>query len=113
MTKADIIRYIYERIGIPRKDCAAAVETIFESMKERLTEGERVKISGFGSFIVRKKAARMGRNLRTKEAIPIGERRSITFKPSQILKAALKENSGTEAARAPEKALQTSEGHEE
>ena len=86
MTKADIIDSVYDRISVSRKESAAAVETIFAAMKEKLARGEKVKISGFGSFVVRHKAPRVGRNMWTKESIPIGERWSLTFKPSQILK---------------------------
>ena len=92
MTKADIIEAVYEKLGThSKKESADIVETVFETMKETLGGGEKIKISGFGNFIVRHKKARVGRNPQTGQEITISERRVLTFKPSQVLKTALNE----------------------
>ncbi|RMF82622.1 MAG: integration host factor subunit alpha [Nitrospirae bacterium] len=91
MTKADLVELVYERIGFSKKDAAAAVELLLESVKERLEAGETVKIVGFGNFVVRQKQARKGRNPKTGEEVVISPRRVVTFKPSQVLKAAVQE----------------------
>lgn len=89
MTKADIIEQIYEKVGFSKKESAEIVETVFDMMKETLERGEKIKISGFGNFIVRQKHPRMGRNPQTGEEIEISARRVLTFRPSQVLKAEL------------------------
>jgi integration host factor subunit alpha len=90
MTKADIIEAIYEKVGgFSKKESAEVVETVFASMKDTLAVGEKIKISGFGNFIVRKKNERMGRNPQTGDPIAISARSVLTFKPSQVLKALL------------------------
>lgn len=92
MTKADIVEQVYEKAGLPKKESAEVVECIFGALKEAIARGEKVKISGFGNFEVRSKSPRMGRNLWTGDAIEISARRVLTFKPSQLLKAALNVN---------------------
>jgi integration host factor subunit alpha len=90
MTKADIIEKVYERVtSLSKKEASELVDAVFESMKETLGEGENLKISGFGSFIVRKKTSRPGRNPKTGKSITISARKVLTFRPSQILKKAL------------------------
>ena len=91
MTKADLVERVYENIGFSKKEASELVESVFESMKQALEDGEKIKISGFGNFVVREKAARKGRNPQTNETIIISARRVLTFKPSQVLKAALNE----------------------
>ncbi len=91
MTKAEIIESIYERVGCSKKESAEIVETVFETMKQSLERGEKVKISGFGNFEVREKKQRVGRNPQTGEEILIEARRVLVFRPSQLLKAALNE----------------------
>ncbi|MBJ96121.1 MAG: integration host factor subunit alpha [Rickettsiales bacterium] len=93
MTKADIIESVYEKIGFSKKEAAEAVEVVFETMKSTLASGEKIKVSGFGNFVVRGKRARVGRNPQTSEVITISERKVLTFKPSQVLKDALNQNS--------------------
>ncbi len=87
MTKADIVEEMYQKAGISKKEAADMVELIFESMKDTLAQGEKIKISGFGNFVVREKRSRVGRNPRTGEAIEISARKVLTFRPSQILRA--------------------------
>lgn len=94
MTKADIIEQIYEKIGFSKKESAEIVELVFDTMKETLGKGEKIKISGFGNFVVRSKRPRIGRNPQTGEEIEISARKVLTFRPSQVLKAALNADSG-------------------
>ena len=90
MTKADIIEAVYEKVGgFSKKEAAEIVESVFNQVKETLERGEKIKISGFGNFIVREKKARIGRNPQTGEEITISARRVLTFKPSQVLKDVL------------------------
>jgi integration host factor subunit alpha len=87
MTKAEIIDCVYDQVGgFSKKESAEVVEAVFDTMKETLARGDRVKISGFGNFVVREKKQRIGRNPQTGEPIPISARRVLTFKPSQVLK---------------------------
>jgi integration host factor subunit alpha len=86
MTKAEIVEQIYERVGFSKKESADLVEKVFEIIKETLRDGEKVKISGFGNFVVREKNARKGRNPQTGEEIVLEARRVLTFKPSLVLK---------------------------
>lgn len=89
MTKADIIEQIYERIGFSKKESSDIVELVFDIIKDTLEKGEKIKISGFGNFVVRSKRPRVGRNPQTGEEIEISARKVLTFRPSQVLKAAL------------------------
>jgi integration host factor subunit alpha len=89
MTKADIVEAIYEKIGFSKKESAEIVELVFDTMKETLEKGEKIKISGFGNFVVRAKRPRIGRNPQTGEEIEISARKVLTFRPSQVLKSAL------------------------
>lgn len=89
MTKADIVEKVYEKIGFSKKEASELVELCFESLKGVLIKGEKVKISGFGNFVVRGKNERVGRNPQTGEQITISARRVLTFRPSQVLKAML------------------------
>jgi integration host factor subunit alpha len=86
MTKADIVSSVYEKVGFSKKEAVRVVETIFDILKEALERGEKVKISGFGNFVVRNKRARRGRNPQTGGDIEISSRKILTFKPSQVLK---------------------------
>jgi integration host factor subunit alpha len=89
LTKADLVEAVYEKVGFSKKEAADVVEAMLESMKECLARHEAVKISGFGTFEVRHKRARRGRNPQTNEDIIIRERHVLTFRPSQILRDAL------------------------
>jgi integration host factor subunit alpha len=89
MTKVDIVEAIYEKVGFSKKEVAKIVETIFDLIKENLEKEDKIKISGFGNFVVRKKRARRGRNPQTGDDIEISSRRILTFKPSQVLRGAL------------------------
>jgi integration host factor subunit alpha len=89
VTKADIIEKVYEKIGFSKKEASELVEMVFGTLKNVLIDGEKVKISGFGNFVVRGKKERIGRNPQTGEQIKISARRVLTFRPSQVLKAML------------------------
>jgi integration host factor subunit alpha len=86
MTKADLVELIYERIGFSKKEAGEIVEEVFAILRDKLCEGEKVKISGFGTFVVNHKRARRGRNPQTGEPITIDSRSVLSFKPSQLLK---------------------------
>ena len=92
MTKADLVETIYEKVGFSRKESAEIVDLVFDLMKETLEGGEKIKISGFGNFIIREKRSRKGRNPQTGEEIQISARRVLTFKPSQVLRKSLNTN---------------------
>ena len=89
MTKADLVEGIHTKVGLSKKESADIVELVFDTMKDTLAAGEKIKISGFGNFVVRGKRARVGRNPQTGDVITISERRVLTFKPSQVLKDSL------------------------
>ena len=89
MTKAEIVEKIYEQVGFSKRESAEIVDAVFELMKQTLEKEEKIKVSGFGNFVVRSKRQRIGRNPHTREAITITARRVVTFKASQILKAAV------------------------
>jgi integration host factor subunit alpha len=95
MTKAEIVQALYTKVGgFSRKESAELVDLVFEMMKETLGRGEKIKISGFGNFVLRDKRQRPGRNPQTGQPIRISERRVLTFKSSQILKQALNQRPG-------------------
>ena len=97
MTKADLVNAVYERLGLSKRETAKLVDAVFDLIKEALKKGEKVKISGFGNFIVRHKSPRKGRNPRTGEPIEISARRVLVFKPSQVLRKALREDMPAES----------------
>lgn len=86
MTKAEIVNLVFEKVGLPRNEAQNIVEVVFDSIKQTLVSGESIKISGFGTFNVRKKNSRIGRNPKTKEEVEITPRRVVTFKASDQLK---------------------------
>ncbi len=86
LTKADIVERVYKEAGFSKKEAADLVDLVFKVIKDTLSKGEKVKISGFGNFSIRDKATRVGRNPQTGEAMDISARRVLTFKPSQVLK---------------------------
>ena len=92
MTKADLIESVYLKTGFSKKESAEIVEMVFDIMKSTLETGRKIKIAGFGNFVVKEKATRRGRNPQTGDEIEITSRRILTFKPSQVLKAAINED---------------------
>ncbi|HUP57903.1 MAG TPA: integration host factor subunit alpha [Bdellovibrionota bacterium] len=87
MTKADIVEALYEKVGFSKKEAADLVELVFDTIKQTLSQGQKIKVSGFGNFVVREKRSRIGRNPQTGESIEITARRVLTFRPSQVLRA--------------------------
>ena len=86
VTRADLTDAVHREIGLRRRDAAALVDTVIETIAERLEAGEGVKISSFGRFAVRDKSQREGRNPKTGEPAPILSRRVVVFRASAILK---------------------------
>lgn len=86
LTRSDLSEAVYREIGLSRNESAEMVETILAKIVDALIAGEAVKISSFGTFAVREKGARMGRNPKTGEEVPIDPRRVLVFRPSHILK---------------------------
>ncbi|MCJ7499658.1 integration host factor subunit alpha [bacterium] len=86
MTKADIVEVVHNRTGFSKKESSEAVESILDILKEVLEEGEKIKLSGFGNFVIRNKEVRKGRNPKTGQEMEITARSVLTFKPSQKLK---------------------------
>ncbi len=92
MTKADIVERVFEKVGYSKKDVSNVIEQVFETIKEELEKGGKVKVSGFGNFVTRQKRARRGRNPQTGTEITIGQRRVMTFKASTLLKKYINSN---------------------
>jgi integration host factor subunit alpha len=92
LTKAKLAEILHNRVGVTKKEAGDLVDEVFGLMRDTLIDGEKVKISGFGNFVVRDKAARRGRNPQTSEEIIIARRRVLNFRPSQVLRSALNED---------------------
>lgn len=86
LTRADLSDAINRKVGLSRSESLAMVESILDHMSNALAEGENVKISGFGTFLLRDKSERIGRNPKTGVEVPITSRRVLTFRASQMLK---------------------------
>jgi integration host factor subunit alpha len=89
MVKIDIVDKICEKVDLPNKEVAKIVETVFDIIRETLQREDKILVSGFGNFVIRKKRARRGRNPQTGVDIEITPRRILTFKPSTVLKDSL------------------------
>src|SRR5690606_7115396 len=87
ITRADLSEVVYQKVGLSRTESAALVELVLREITDCLARGENVKLSSFGSFIVRQKGRRIGRNPKTGEEVPIEPRKVMVFKPSNILKS--------------------------
>ncbi|ARS28611.1 integration host factor subunit alpha [Sphingomonas sp. KC8] len=86
LTRADLAEAVHRNIGLSRAESATMVEQILDHMSKALERGENVKISGFGSFVLRDKGERMGRNPKTGIEVPIAPRRVLTFRASQMMR---------------------------
>jgi integration host factor subunit alpha len=86
ITRADLSEAVYQEVGLSRNESAALVETVLDEISGALSEGAVVKISSFGSFAVRQKGERIGRNPKTGEEVPILPRRVLVFRASHVLK---------------------------
>jgi integration host factor subunit alpha len=85
MTKQEIVSTVYEKLGFSKRESSDIVEHFFSIIKKSLAEGENIKISGLGNFVVKEKKARKGRNPQTGEEIQISPRRVLNFRLSQVL----------------------------
>ena len=92
MRKADLVSSIADQTGIPKVDVLVTLETFFKEIKDSLQEGEAVFIRGFGSFIVKKRAAKIGRNIKKNVAVEIPEHLIPAFKPAKEFVLNIKEN---------------------
>ena len=86
VTRTDLCKAVYQKVALSRNESAALVELLREEITDCLERGEAVKLSSFGSFVVRKKGQRIGRNPKTGTEVPISPRRALLFRPSAILK---------------------------
>jgi integration host factor subunit alpha len=86
VTRADLSEAIVRKVGLPRSEAADIVEAVLGEVANALVAGENVKLSSFGSFLLRDKRARIGRNPKTGEEVPITPRRVLSFRPSHVLK---------------------------
>lgn len=86
LTRADLTESVYEEVGLSRNESASLVESVLDEISDCLVQGDNVKISSFGSFQVRQKNGRIGRNPKTGEEVPIEPRRVLVFRPSQVMK---------------------------
>lgn len=89
VTKADIVDHVFEKVGFSKKEATEVVESIFDLVKSHLENGQKVKVSGFGTFVVHDKQPRRGRNPQTGDSIVIRGRRVLGFKASPVLKKSL------------------------
>ncbi len=94
VTRADLSEAVHKEIGLSRSESAQLVETVLEEISAALVNGEAVKLSSFGSFIVRQKNGRIGRNPKTGEEVPIDPRRVLTFRASHVLKEKINKLAG-------------------
>ena len=92
VTRAQLAEAVYQEVGLSRNESADLVEAILGEISEAITRGEQVKISSFGSFSVRKKGQRIGRNPKTGEEVPILPRQVLVFRPSHVLKNRINES---------------------
>ena len=92
LTRADLTEAVFNAVGLSRNDSSQMVEDILEEVCGALARGETVKLSSFGSFLVRQKGQRIGRNPKTGTEVPISPRRVMVFKPSAILKQRINAN---------------------
>ncbi|MCR9067483.1 MAG: integration host factor subunit alpha [Rhodobacteraceae bacterium] len=86
LTRMDLSEAVFREVGLSRNESAQLVERVLDLMSDALVRGEQVKISSFGTFSVRSKTARMGRNPKTGQEVPISPRRVLTFRPSHLMK---------------------------
>ncbi|MFZ7090668.1 integration host factor subunit alpha [Primorskyibacter sp. 2E233] len=86
LTRMDLSEAVFQEVGLSRNESSELVESVLQLMSDALVDGEQVKISSFGTFSVREKAARVGRNPKTGEEVPIQPRRVLTFRPSHLMK---------------------------
>ncbi len=89
LTRADLTEAVFKAVGLSRNESAQMVEDMLEEVCSALAEGQSVKLSSFGTFAVRRKSQRVGRNPKTGDEVPIAPRRVLVFRPSHVLKAVI------------------------
>ena len=94
VTRADLTEAVYQEVGLSRNESAQLVETVLEEVASTLARGESVKVSSFGTFSLRDKAQRFGRNPKTGEEVPILPRRVLVFRASHVLKDRINQTAG-------------------
>lgn len=99
ITRADLAEAVYQEVGLSRNESAELVESVLSAIADSLVQGETVKISSFGTFGVRQKGGRIGRNPKTGDEVPIQPRRVLLFRPSHVLKAHINGRRGAPAGR--------------
>ncbi len=97
VTRADLCEAVYQKIGLSRTESSKLVEAVLDEICDAVARGENVKLSSFGSFVVRDKGERIGRNPKTGVEVPIEPRRVMVFKPSNVMKARINGQSGEDA----------------
>lgn len=105
LTRADLSEAVFREVGLSRTESSDLVESVLEHISSHLVSGDTVKLSSFGSFSVRQKGGRIGRNPKTGEEVPISPRRVLTFRPSHVLK----DNVNTALTNAPADPLSSTE----
>lgn len=98
VTRADLCEAVYQKVGLSRTESADLVEMVIREIAETLVNGETVKLSSFGTFTIREKGERVGRNPKTGEEVPIAPRRVMVFKPSNVLKKKINDALAPEVA---------------
>lgn len=102
LTRARLAETLHDRVGVSKKDSGTLVEDVLGLLSDTLVSGEKVKLSGFGTFEIRDKKARPGRNPRTNEALTISKRRVVTFRPSQVLRESMKHGGASQLLQTEE-----------
>ena len=99
LTRADLAEAVVQKVGLPRNESQDLVELILQEISTSLASGETVKLSSFGSFGIRQKGQRVGRNPKTGQEVPITPRRVLVFRPSHVLKGHLNGDPPADQAR--------------
>ncbi len=107
LTRAQLTEAVNHDLGLSRTESAMLVEQVLETISKAVENGENVKLSSFGTFVVRKKNGRVGRNPKTGQEVPIDPRRVLTFRPSQILRERINTGTATLAASVEKTSLPT------
>ena len=94
VTRADLCEAVYQKVGLSRTESSKLVEAVLDEICDAVARGENVKLSSFGSFVVRDKGERIGRNPKTGVEVPIEPRRVMVFKPSNVMKARINGQNG-------------------
>jgi integration host factor subunit alpha len=101
LTRADLSEAVHREVGLSRTESADLVKAILDAVAEAVVTGERVKLSSFGTFMVRQKGGRVGRNPKTGTEVPITPRRVLVFRPSQVMKNRINNRGGVRCGREP------------